>query len=1648
MATNDQRSGPPTSGGRERCRPGWHRAVMAIMVTAAFVLTAATSFAQSIATDKLSYGPGGRVTITGKAWKAYEQVTLTIGNTMGTRTLWKATVTASSTGTFSNNVFVLQEIDRNQMLTVLAHGTSGAESLLAFRGGTAPGTLSCSALTAQDGTHYGVAVGETVTCSIEGASDLSAAQQQGTDPVEVLVKSRMGNEQAKVTSVSGNTIYFEYTAPADGFGSSTVSYGPIPACDRQSGKCTTFSTLGNDANSSMLSGGTSAAGFTYLGGVAPKVATMTGTTCYPSTCPAQLQVTKLPQNGTFTQGSQLMFQIQVKNSAAVGSASATNVKLTDQLPGLGGLVWQSATTTQGYCTNPISGNALNCSLGTIAPQATVTVTVKSTATTPAAACVCQANQNATATADGGIIGVGSGTLNCVANPQLKVVKTPDNGTFTQGSQVSFNIVVSNPAAAGSGAATNVKLTDQLPGNGGLMWAGATTTAGTCSVYNNYLNCSLGNIAAGSSVSVTVYSTTTTPATACQYQLNAAANATADGGLMAQDQGSLTCTPSIPPQLQVVKTPDNGTFVSGGQVTYTIVVRNPAAYGGGSATNVQLTDQLPANGGLTWTTVTTTQGACSITNNFLFCGLGTIPAQGSVTVKLYSPSTTPALACQPQPNPVAKATADGGLVAQDSGSQTCNPNPPGQLRVIKTPDNGTFVQGGQVRYTIYVSNPSLYGTTNNVLVTDTLPTNGGLTWTSATASPVGTCSISGGNLLTCQIPNIPAGRTVTITVASPLTTPASACQPQPNPAAIATADGGLIAQDSGSQTCIPSPPPQLRVVKTPDNGTFTSGSQVRFTIVVSNPAAFGSRPATNVMLNDQLPGAGGLIWASAAPTQGTCSIVNNALNCSLGTIAAGASVTVNVASTATTPAAACQYQSNPVALATADGGLTAQDSGSLNCVPQLPPQLAVVKTPDNGTFTQGGQARFVIVVTNPAAAGSAPATNVTLFDQLPGNGGLVWATATPTQGSCFITNNALNCTLGTIAAGASVTVNVASTATTPAAACQSQPNPVALATASGGLTAQDSGSLNCVPISPPQLTVVKTPDNGTFTQGSQVRFIIVVRNPAAAGSAPATNVTLTDQLPGNGGLIWTTALPTQGTCSIVSNALNCSLGTLAAGASATVTVTSTATTPAAACQSQPNPVALATAAGGLTAQDSGSLNCVPPQLSIVKTPDNGVFDMMGQLTYTIVISNPAPAGSSSANNVRLTDTLPGNGGLVWTTATPSQGTCSILSNVLTCTLGSLAPGASATVTVSTPATTPAAACQPQPNPAAVATANGGLRVQDSGSYTCGPPQLQVVKTPDNGTFLPGQQVTFTIVVRNNAAAGASAATNVQLTDVLPTSGGLTWTTATPSQGTCTITGSTLNCSLGTLAAGASATVTVSSPATTPTSACQLQNNAAAIATATGGLRAQDSGSLNCIPCIIPGVTISNTSWNSFPIPAGTSPVVWVHAHIGTPSGIPTNTVSTVRFTGVTININGTVYPLPDGVITFNPAAPATPTTHFNAALNQWETLVNPRYLSNEIFFTGAAIPVTPEIAAGGKATFSYTVQSSAPNLSFPWQWSAAVYTYWPSDWNAANILAYHATYHAGTPLNLTVQRSLVQGPRGGGGSNFTGSWSATGNGTCP
>lgn len=82
-------------------------------------------------------------------------------------------------------------------------------------------------------------------------------------------------------------------------------------------------------------------------------------------------------------------------------------------------------------------------------------------------------------------------------------------------------------------------------------------------------------------------------------------------------------------------------------------------------------------------------------------------------------------------------------------------------------------------------------------------------------------------------------------------------------------------------------------------------------------------------------------------------------------------------------------------------------------------------------------------------------------------------------------------------------------------------------------------------------------------------------------------------------------------------------------------------------------------------------------------------------------------------------------------------------------------------------------------------------------------LAITKTVSPTTPLVNTTTTYTVTVKNN---GPSAATNVIVVDTLPLASVFTVTSVTPSQGSCT--GTTVRtCNLGTIASGASATITI-------------------------------------------------------------------------------------------------------------------------------------------------------------------------------------------------------------------------------------------------
>jgi uncharacterized repeat protein (TIGR01451 family) len=212
----------------------------------------------------------------------------------------------------------------------------------------------------------------------------------------------------------------------------------------------------------------------------------------------------------------------------------------------------------------------------------------------------------------------------------------------------------------------------------------------------------------------------------------------------------------------------------------------------------------------------------------------------------------------------------------------------------------------------------------------------------------------------------------------------------------------------------------------------AGDPIGFTMTVWND---GIGDAHGVMLNDVLPSNPGLSWSIASQGAGwnnTCAIAAGVLSCGpvtvpAGTTQAASTFTVHIVS-ATTGATGGDCPTTGVVNNT--GHVTTTNDGSsessaTTCVQALV-DLTVTKSgsPASQELNPDGSSRitWTMVVTNN---GPSAATGVVVSDPMPA--GNTFVSATTTQGTC--TGGAiLNCTIGTMAAGASVTITLVTTPT--------------------------------------------------------------------------------------------------------------------------------------------------------------------------------------------------------------------------------------------------------------------------------------------------------------------------------------------------------------------------------------------------------------------------------------------------------------------------------------------------------------------------------------------------------------------------------------------------------------------------------------------
>jgi uncharacterized repeat protein (TIGR01451 family) len=253
---------------------------------------------------------------------------------------------------------------------------------------------------------------------------------------------------------------------------------------------------------------------------------------------------------------------------------------------------------------------------------------------------------------------------------------------------------------------------------------------------------------------------------------------------------------------------------------------------------------------------------------------------------------------------------------------------------------------------------------------------------------------------------------------------------------------------------------------------------------------------------------------------------------------------------------------------------------------------------------------------------------------------------------------------------------------------------------------------------------------------------------------------------------------------------------------------------------------------IASNGSATLTVNPATFTVTKTASRNPVAVELNFNYNIGVTNN---GAGTASSVVMTDQLPSQ--VTLTASSPSQGSCSYVSatRIVTCNLSSMAPGATVTVQLTVKAreegTLDNTANVTAPNYAPASASLNGLPAVKF-------VDLQVQKVGSANPIFAGQNVTYTITAKN--VGTPFGATGVTLTDALPAS--VNFVSATTSQGSLITppvgTNGIVTANLGSIASGATATVTITVSSTT---AGVVTNSASATSTESESTPANNTGS---------------------------------------------------------------------------------------------------------------------------------------------------------------------------------------------------------------
>jgi uncharacterized repeat protein (TIGR01451 family) len=1110
---------------------------------------------------------------------------------------------------------------------------------------------------------------------------------------------------------------------------------------------------------------------------------------------ADVAITKTASPEPVTAGNQVTYTLSVRNN---GPNPAAGVQVVDTLPG--GVTYVSSVPSSGSCN--VSGQTLTCGLGTIANGATGTVTVvvrvppgsDATSVTNVASVTTTTsdpdttNNNASATS----------TIVRQADMALTKSVTPTNPA--PGTDVTYTLTATNNGAS---RAAGVTVTDTLPSS--LAVRSATSTVGTCTVTGSQVSCAAGGLDPTETVRVTVVASV--PANASTATLTNSARVTSSTAdpTPGNNAASASITPATPrADISVTKQAVTSPIVAGRAVQYLVTVTNN---GPSDATGVTLTDPVPAS--LSGVTATSDAATCTVTGQNVSCPIGGLASGGSVQVRINGTLGSDASGTLAN---TASATSTSTDPTPGNNSATSTTTITGSADLSVSKSAAPVVDGQVATYTIVATNngPS---TARNVTVTDVLPTQ--LTYQGSSAG----CSYAAGTrTVTCAVGDIPIGATRTVTVQAGTPSDGSA-RGVSNTATVSSPTSDPVPGNNSTTYALPTTSQaDLAMSKTvsPNPVVAGSSSPVTWTLTARNN---GPSNASVVRITDTLPARVTITSVTTSTPGASCAASSgNAIDCTAPTVASGSTFVVQVQGTVAADSTTGALTNNAsVSAATPSDPSPANNSSSATTEVVARADVSVVKD-GAANAVAGGQTEWTMLVRN---AGPSVARTVRLTDALPTGVTFVSSSSTPAGVSCTAADGQVTCPVGDLAPGQQVTVTVRGAIGSGVAAGTTLTNSAGVTSATTDTdptNTTDSHSLTVTESS--DVRISKTAQPATLVPGAQATYVLAVTND---GPSDARTVVVSDTL--DTGLTPLEATIDGGTCDIVGRVVTCRRTVLPANASATARIR--VQVDAGRSAAVPNSASVTSSSDTTPGNNSSTLSSpVSPSsdMAIVQTASRDQISAGEGVTYTLTVVNNGP---SQATGVTVADTLPA--GITPATATSSAGSCTITGQQVSCALGSVAPGTPITVTI-VASTSPAATAGPRDNTATVSsTTDDVVPANNSSSSTVtigASADVRVTKSPGNESFVPGQQVSWSIVVNN---VGPSTARGIVVTDTLPSAVTITNAfhgTATP----CAVAGQTVTCDLGDRAPG-QRVVTITGTLASGYSANSLSNTARATTTST-------------------------------------------------------------------------------------------------------------------------------------------------------------------------------------------------------------------------